>query len=92
MLIQTPLLLPNLPMLIKKHMEEPHPSLIVNKQMQLAAFLVSGLGCKQKDFQQMLQRSSQIAEDRSLQQLTKPPGISGIIGAPNGILNRLNAL
>ena len=81
--VQDPILLPRKKNLLKNPQREIHP-LLLQGQLQLAAWVVSGLPWCRKAYQNQLQTLSQIAEEKAQFLLTNRPGESGLAGVING--------
>ena len=91
MLIKRPIVLTPSPLILKNHQGEPHP-LISQGRMNLAAFLVSGVEWRQRDFLETLPLSSSIVEEGAQRELTKPHGLNGLIGVIHNKLIHSTAL
>lgn len=62
-----------------------HP-LVLNQNLQLVAWTVSGINCKQKDYRRKLRTLSSQQEGEVQQHITMPPGASGVAGIVEGKL------
>ena len=80
MLIRQPILLPNGPMLLRSPRNETHP-LILQGSLNLAAWVVSGLHYRVKEFQTEHQSLSLRLGDQIQRQLTPLTGGDGQVGA-----------
>ena len=85
LLVDFPLILPGIQMLLTDPFNNPHP-LITTGQLQLAAWKLSGINSKQREFQAGLPSCWQQVGAGVQTQHTKVPGRDGIAGALNGKL------
>ena len=83
--VRDPILLPRKKNLLLGPSGDLHP-LMMKGQLQLAAWIVSGLPWCQKDYQQKLRSLSQIADDQARYLLTNRPGESGLAGVIRGTM------
>ena len=88
---RNPLILPKVPDLLQGPNKELHP-LITKGNLQLLAWIVSGKGCLQKEYQRNLPLLLQMPDDQAQSLITNRPGISGIAGVLGDKLIPLNAL
>ena len=79
------------PDLLQGPNKEPHP-LRTKGSLQLLAWIVSGKGYLQKEYQRKLPLLSQMPDDQAQSLITNRPGISGIAGVLGDKLIPLNAL
>ena len=84
MLIDTPLLLPQHPKLLSNPVGQTHP-LLRNSSLNLAAWLVSGIDSKQRDFRRRLSASCSTLVGRERQRVMNQPGKTGVCGAVDGV-------
>ena len=85
MSIKGPILLPWRKNLLKNPKGEIHP-LVQNRTLKLAAWTVSGLDCRTREFQRQLPILSPSQEDQILMQIMSRPGESGLAGVLEGKL------
>lgn len=85
LLIEYPLILPDKPMLLIDQFDKPHPLVAVG-QLQLAAWKLSGIGSKQREFQGKLPNCWQPDGAKELTQHIRVSGGDGIAGVQNGRL------
>lgn len=81
---ECPILLPTTPSLLQGIAGEHHP-LVIDQRLQLAAWRISGIDGKCKDFQQELWKSCSGQDERALNPHMSPLGSNGWAGAVNGI-------
>ena len=86
-----PFNLPKVPDLLQGPNKEPHP-LITKGSLQLLAWIVSGKGCLQKEYQRKLPLLSQMPDDQAQSLITNRPDVSGTAGVLGDKLIPLNAL
>ena len=91
LLVDFPLILPGNPMLLTDPFNNPHP-LIVAGQLQLAAWKLSSVDSKQKEFLKKLPNCWQPDGVEAQIQHTRAPGRDGIAGAVYGKLIPFQAL
>jgi hypothetical protein len=91
MTIQNPVLLPRTPELLKDPAGRLHPMILQHK-LQLAAWLISGQDCKQREFQKGLLRSSHPQDQQALTAIMNQPGRSLVAGVNKDILIPFNVL
>ena len=85
LLIDYPLILPDNPMLLRDPFDKPHP-LVTAGQLQLAAWKLSGVASKQREFRGRLPNCWQPDGARGLTQHIRVPGEDGIAGVLSGRL------
>ena len=79
MSIKSPIFLPWRKDLLKNSKGQIHP-LLQNRDLELVAWMVSGLDCRRREFQRQLPTLSPGQEDRILMQIMSWPGESGLVG------------
>ena len=79
MSIKSPIFLPWRKDLLKNSEGQIHP-LLQNRDLELVAWIVSGLDCRRREFQRQLPTLSPGQEDRILMQIMSWPGESGLVG------------
>ena len=84
MLIQCPILLPSHEELLRDPFNQIHP-LLVNKQLELAAWKVSGVHTQTQAFQAELQRLSLQGGGKEPTQPTSQAGLNGLAGVIKGV-------
>ena len=89
--IRDPLILPKVPELLQGPNTELH-HLITKGDLQLLAWIASGKGYLQKEYQRNLPLLSQMPDDQAHSLITNRPGVSGIAGVLGNKLIPLNAL
>ena len=88
---QAPILIPMYDRILLDPVENTHP-LVLNKTLQLGAWLVSGQNWRIKRFHQGLQTSSQGPDLQGHELITTQPGRNSVAGVVNGKLIRFTAL
>ena len=79
MSIKSPIFLPWIKDLLKNLKGQIHP-LFQNRDLELVAWMVSGLDCRRREFQRQLLTLSRGQEDRILLQIMSWSGESGLVG------------
>ena len=88
---RNPLILSKVPGLLQGLNKEFHP-LIAKGNLQHLAWMVSGKGYFQKEYQRNLPPLSQMPDNQAQSLITNRPGVNGIAGALGDKLIPLNAL
>ena len=88
---RSPLILSKVPGLLQGLNKELHP-IIVKGNLQHLAWIVSGKGYLQKEYQRNLPPLSQMPDNQAQSLITNRPGVNGIAGALGDKLIPLNAI
>ena len=89
--IQNLLILPKVPDLLQGPNKKHHP-IITKGNLELLAWIVSGKGYLQKEYQREMPLLLQMPDDQAQSLITNRPGISGIADVLGDKLTPLNAL
>ena len=77
--IKNPIMIPQLPFLLRNPQGQAHP-LVKNQSLRLVPWTVSGVSCKQKEYQKKLPTLSFPQEETARSLITNRPGESGLAG------------
>ena len=91
MLVDTPVLLPQSQQLLSNPAGQVHP-LLEDSSLPLAAWLVSGIDTKQREYQWRPQTSCSMPEGEAPHRLMSQPGRNGLCGVVNGVWIPLDVL